>query len=127
MRKRGSRRAADIDITPLIDVLFMLIIFFVLMASFVQGKIDVQLPDGSGKSSDLKGAVTVTIKSDGAVAWDGRDVADSELTGLARSVSGRDVLVAGDKGASYGRVAKVLSILRREGVTSAGLLMQGEN
>ena len=101
MRKRGSRRAADIDITPLIDVLFLLILFFVLMASFVQGKIDVQLPDGSGKSSDLKGAVTVTIKSDGAVAWDGRDVADSELTGLARSVSGRDVLVAGDKGASY--------------------------
>lgn len=127
MRRRSSRSAANIDITPLIDVLFMLIIFFVLMASFVQGKIDVQLPDGSGKSSDLNGAVTVTIKSDGAVAWDGRDVADSELTGLARSVSGRGVLVAGDKGASYGRVAKVLSILRREGVTSAGLLMQGEN
>ena len=39
--RSGRRRGADVDITPLIDVLFMLIIFFVLTAAFVQGAIEI--------------------------------------------------------------------------------------
>ena len=48
MRTR-PRRKVDLDITPLIDVLFMLIIFFVLTTSFVQGRVEVDLPRGEGK------------------------------------------------------------------------------
>ena len=60
MRRRKTRGSAEIDITPLIDMLFMLIIFFVLTASFVQGKLDVKLPQGEGDSSDTRGAVVLT-------------------------------------------------------------------
>lgn len=125
MSRHKTRRAADIDITPLIDVLFMLIIFFVLTASFVQGKIEVELPAGTGESSSIEGAITVSVKKDGAVSWAGKNVTKNELASLARDAKGRDILLAGDRDAPYGVVAEVLSILRREGVTSAGLLMQG--
>ena len=122
----------DLDITPLIDVMFMLIIFFVLTASFVQGSITVDLPSGSGTSSDSADRVILTVEEDGKLLWDGKSVSLSELRALARSVSNiqktpkKEVLVAGDKKASYGAVAEILSILKEEGIISAGLMMQGE-
>lgn len=127
VRRRKSRRFADIDVTPLIDVLFMLIIFFVLTATFIQGKLDIDLPSGEGETSDMKSALTLTVEKDGAIFWEGVKVSKDELPELAKAAGGREILIAGDKNAPYGRVAEVLSILRKVGITSAGLLMEGEN
>ncbi|MCQ4814299.1 ExbD/TolR family protein [Cloacibacillus evryensis] len=126
MSGRRNRRHAEIDITPLIDVLFMLIIFFVLTASFVQGKLDVQLPSGEGSSADTQGAVIVTVAADRKIFWDGREVTREELKKLAAESKGREMLVAGDEKVPYGDVAGLLSLLRKEGVTSAGLMLSGE-
>ena len=125
MRRRKTRGSAEIDITPLIDVLFMLIIFFVLTASFVQGKLDVKLPQGEGDSSDTRGAVVLTVTAEGRLFWNGREMNRSELAYAAEVNKGREILIAGDEGVPYGEVASVLSLLRGEGVTSAGLLLSG--
>ncbi|MCC8183174.1 ExbD/TolR family protein [Cloacibacillus porcorum] len=126
MAGRRNKRHAEIDITPLIDVLFMLIIFFVLTASFVQGKLDVQLPSGEGSSADMQGAVIVTVAADRKIFWNGREVTKEELKKLAAAANGREMLVAGDEKVPYGEVAALLSLLRKEGVTSAGLMLSGE-
>ena len=126
MSGRRNRRHAEIDITPLIDVLFMLIIFFVLTASFVQGKLDVQLPSGEGSSADTQGAVIVTVAADRQIFWEGREVTREELKKLAAESKGREMLVAGDEKVPYGDIAGLLSLLRKEGVTSAGLMLSGE-
>ena len=126
MAGRRNRRHAEIDITPLIDVLFMLIIFFVLTASFVQGKLDVQLPSGEGSSADMQGAVIVTVAADRKIFWNGREVTKEELKKLAAAANSREMLVAGDEKVPYGEVAALLSLLRKEGVTSAGLMLSGE-
>ena len=127
MRRRKSRRFADIDITPLIDVLFMLIIFFVLTATFIQGKLDIDLPSGESTASEMKRALTLTVEKDGTIFWDGVKVSREELPVLARGAREREILLAGDKNAPYGKVAEVLSILKKEGISSAGLLMDSEN
>ena len=126
MAGRRNKRHAEIDITPLIDVLFMLIIFFVLTASFVQGKLDVQLPSGEGSSVDMQGAVIVTVAADRKIFWNGREVTKEELKKLTAAANGREMLVAGDEKVPYGDVATLLSLLRKEGVTSAGLMLSGE-
>ena len=126
MAGRRNKRHAEIDITPLIDVLFMLIIFFVLTASFVQGKLDVQLPSGEGSSADMQRAVIVTVAADRKIFWNGREVTKEELKKLAAAANGREMLVAGDEKVPYGEVATLLSLLRKEGVTSAGLMLSGE-
>ena len=125
MRRRKSRRFADIDITPLIDVLFMLIIFFVLTATFIQGKLDIDLPSGKGETPDVKSTLTLTVERDGTIFWEGVRISEGELPELARGA--REILIAGDKNAPYGRIAEVLSILRKEGITSAGLLTESGN
>ena len=124
---RKNRRSADVDITPLIDVLFMLIIFFVLTTSFIQGQVDVELPSGKGVSSSTEKAITLSIEKDGTLYWNGQTVTKEDVRVLAKEASGREVLIAGDKASAYGTVAEILSILREEGITSAGLLMQGGN
>lgn len=125
MRRRKTRMAADLDITPLIDVLFMLIIFFVLMSSFINGKLDVDLPAGEGKPLDKEHEIVITVEKDGRMFWAGKSIEKDDLPELARAAKTKDVLIAGDKGVSYGTVTGILSILRKEGITSAGLLMQG--
>jgi biopolymer transport protein ExbD len=126
MRKRRSGRgSADIDITPLIDVLFILIIFFVLTASFVQGSLNVELPSAKAPPLKAERTVTVTVERDGRVLWNGSNVTKEELKSLADGIKGRNVLIAGDKEAPYGTVTEVLAILNSRGVKSAGLLTGG--
>ena len=105
----------------------MLIIFFVLTATFIQGKLDIDLPSEEGETSDMKSALTLTVEKDGAIFWNGVKVSKEELLELAKAAGEREILIAGDKNAPYGTVAEVLSILRKSGITSAGLLMEGEN
>ena len=125
--KNKRRKVADIDITPLIDMMFMLIIFFVLTSSFINGKLNVELPTGKAVSANAEAAVTVSVLADGSVQWNGRTVSMERLAELARASQPRDVLVAGDKAANYGMVARVLALLKAEGISSAGLLMQNED
>lgn len=125
--KNKRRRVADIDITPLIDMMFMLIIFFVLTSSFINGKLNVELPTGKAVSANAEAAVTVSVLADGSVQWNGRTVSMERLAELARASQPRDMLVAGDKAANYGMVARVLALLKAEGISSAGLLMQNED
>ncbi len=122
-----SRRKVDLDITPLIDVLFMLIIFFVLTTSFVQGKVEVDLPQGEGTPPREGRTLLVSVRADGTILWDGVPAASVDVPVLAARAmaESRDVLLAGDRTAPYGAVAELLELLRREGLDSASLALQG--
>ena len=122
-----SRRKVDLDITPLIDVLFMLIIFFVLTTSFVQGKVEVDLPQGEGTPPREGRTLLVSVRAGGTILWDGVPAASVDVPVLAvrAMAESRDVLLAGDRAGPYGAVAELLELLRREGLDSAGLALQG--
>ena len=124
---RKKRRAADIDITPLIDVMFMLILFLVITATFVQGAIEVSLPTGSPPPLSDNRQVVLTVTRDSGVLWGGVSVSGDELPprieeALRENV---DILLAGDRDARYGDVAELMDLLRRNGVLSVGLAFEG--
>ena len=127
MKSRRRRRGEGIDITPLIDVLFMLIIFLVLTTTFTQGRIDVDLPEGKADSRGQKNAVLISVTEKSAILWNGRPIALDEA--VSRSVSmhkrGADVRIAGDRNAPYGTVAELLEALRAGGVDTASLVLDG--
>jgi biopolymer transport protein ExbD len=130
-RGRTKRRGADIDITPLIDILFMLIIFFVLAASFLQGRLIVELPQGKGETAPTEKLLLVNLARDGSILWGdvvlSAPVVSEDLFRLAReSLSAeREILVAGDRSVPYGEVAALLDALRDAGVSRLGLALQG--
>ena len=123
---RGKRRSADLDITPLIDVMFMFIIFFVLTAAFVQGSVDVSLPVGMPRSLSDKEPVVLTITKDSEILWAGERLSSGDLAPrvAAALAESDDILIAGDKDARYGDVAELLDLLRRSGVPSVGLAFE---
>lgn len=122
-----SKRGVDIDITSLIDVLFMLIIFFVLTASFLQGSIEIDLPEGEAQRISERDPVVVTVTG-GAILWAGEAVSRDSLPALvAKAIAeSDDILIAGEKSAPYGDVADLLDEMRVLGVESVGLAFGGE-
>ncbi|NLL37524.1 MAG: biopolymer transporter ExbD [Fretibacterium sp.] len=125
--RRRVRRGIDLDITPLIDILFMLIIFFVLTATFVQGRMEVELPRGDGEPQRESQTLLVSVTSGGTIRWGGETVLSEDLPVLAeRAVAeSRDILLAGDRAAPYGVVAELLNVLSQKGLTSVGLALEG--
>ncbi|MCL2767678.1 MAG: biopolymer transporter ExbD [Synergistaceae bacterium] len=124
MRKR--RASPDVDITPLMDVMFMLIIFFIVTTSFSRGEISVTLPGGQGDK--MEGEITVlNVEANGRLLIDGKEVRSSDLAGIAiiSEQSGRKFVIAGDKTAPYGVIANILELLRIEGVSTATLAIEG--
>lgn len=123
---RKKRAPAEVDLTPLIDVLFILIIFFVLSASFVQGRIPVELPNGRGVPPEKKNIVLAMDKN-GFIYLDGQPVSRDSLGNLAKEAvdRGDTLLLTADKSIPYGEVASVLDILRAGGADSVSLGLKG--
>ncbi len=120
------RLLPDLDLTPLIDVLFMLILFFVITASLLQGQISVRLPAGQGAPIGGRPAV-IEVFPDGRIRFDGTPVSREETAALALKAgkAGRDLILAADRDVSYGNVAALLEILQSAGIQDVGLALQG--
>jgi biopolymer transport protein ExbD len=116
-----------VDITPLIDMMFMLIIFFVLTAVFIQGAIPVDLPQGNVPRVDEKRPIMVSVTKDARVYWAGEPVTSADLPRVVRDAlsAGDDVLIAGDSEVPYGTVAELLDRLRVLGLESVNLVFEG--
>lgn len=113
------------DITSLIDVLFMLIIFFVTTTAFVQGSTDVSLPKGAPLLSS-KEFIVLTVTKNSEILWAGERLLSGDLARrVAALPPSADILLAGDRDARYGDVAELLNHLRRYGVPSVGLAFEG--
>lgn len=124
---RRRRNNPDVDLTPLIDVLFMLIIFFVLTAAFVRGEVDVQLPEGQGNPvSEVP--VILAVHQDGSFSWAGEPMSREDVILRAREAydDGQTIMLAGDRSVSYGIVATLLDLLRTNGVEKVNLALGGE-
>ena len=127
--RRGERKKADMDITSLIDVMFMLIIFFVVTAVFVQGSVEVSLPRGLPPPLSDEEPIVLTVTKDSEILWAGEKLSSDDLAPrvAAAVAESSDILIAGDKDARYGDVAELMDLLRRHGVESVGLAFEGGN
>lgn len=127
MRSSRRRTFPDIELTPLIDVLFILIIFFVLTTSFVRSQLVIELPSGEGTS--IPGSpVVISVGRNGNFAFDEREVTREEAIVLAEESSrhNKDILIAGDSNTSYGTIASLLDEIRSRGIEKVSLALGGK-
>ena len=121
MRKKS--RIAELDITSLIDVLFMLIIFFVLTASFVSTSLNIDLPKSYSSSSPSSEASNIiTLDKTGAILWNSQKVTKAEAAKMASEESENGILLVADKNLPYGKIVELLSLLQKNCHTSVGLV-----
>jgi biopolymer transport protein TolR len=119
---------AEINVTPLVDVMLVLLIIFMITAPMLTQGLDVTLPEAEGKSFELASSnpAKVTIAASGAVYVDGTAVGSDnlELTlgPVLRAKKIKRALLEADQGVPYGRVVAVLDVMNRAGVQQLGMI-----
>jgi biopolymer transport protein TolR len=119
---------AEINVTPLVDVMLVLLIIFMVTAPMLTQGLEVSLPQAEGKSFELasNNPSTVTVTSAGAVYVDGTAVGSSDLDltlgPMLRARGIRRALLEADEGVPYGRVIAVLDVMNKAGVEQLGMV-----
>src|SRR5205085_12454920 len=119
---------AEINVTPLVDVMLVLLIIFMVTAPMLTQGLTVALPAAEGKSFELasNNPSKIQMTSGGAVYLDGIPVGSTGLeTTLGPMLRARRVkraLLEADKSVPYGRVVAVLDIMNRAGVEQLGMV-----
>ncbi len=126
--QRGMYNAvADINIVPLMDLVFNLLIVFMLATPLLENSINLKLPStASGTPVDNKNFTAVDLDSSGRAFIEKRNVTPAEIEQLVRSKIQTDpqyaVLVRGDEKVPYGRFVEVVDHLKLAGVTRLGIV-----
>jgi biopolymer transport protein ExbD len=115
-KRKVSLEKGRLDITPLIDVVFLLLIFFMLTSSFIfQPGIRVNLPKAVTSEVLHKEILIITITEDNEVLVNERPVEKDELISRITMASkdGRSLLIRSDKKADMGKVIEIWDICRQ--------------
>jgi len=126
--RRGGFR--DINVTPLVDVMLVLVIVFMVTAPLLTTGLRINLPEVHAAQTPVKDArLLVTVTKDEKVLFGEEDVTshiDQALKDNARVQKERELYIRADKDARYGIVATVVAAARNSGVESLNLLVQPE-
>ena len=129
-RRRGrSQRGtlSEINVTPLVDVMLVLLIIFMISAPLLTAGVPLELPKTeAGAVQDQSEPLSVSIRADGAVFIGERPVPFASLAPQLREMAGADgkrpIFVRADGRASYAIVAQVMAALSTSGFTSINLI-----
>ena len=119
---------AEINVTPLVDVMLVLLIIFMITAPMLTQGLDVALPAAEGKSFELasNNPAKVTVTATGAVYVDGSPAGSTDLDltlgPMLRARRIKRALLEADEGVPYGRVVAVLDVMNRAGVEQLGMI-----
>ena len=130
--KRISQRGmyntvADINIVPLMDLVFNLLIVFMLATPLLEQSVDIKLPPlQSGSPVDTKDMTTIHLDSTGHAIVNDKSISLPELERLARAKIKRSpqhaVVVRGDEKVPYGKFVEIVDCLKQAGVTKLGIV-----
>jgi biopolymer transport protein TolR len=127
-RKRGRRGAlSEINVTPLVDVMLVLLIVFMISAPLLTAGVPVELPKTeAGAMDEQTEPLSVTIRADGQIFLQSQETPFADLAARMRSLAGtnqtRPVYVRADGKAPYEVVARVMASLSTSGFTKIGLV-----
>lgn len=133
-RRRGGRSAAlsEINITPMVDVMLVLLIIFMVAAPMLTVGVPVKLPETAAAAlpTEQEEPLSVTITVDGRLAIQTTEISDSELiprlTAIAAERTSKKVFLRADGAIPYERVAQVMGALSAGGFSEIGLVTDGE-
>jgi len=127
-RRSGRRRPlAEINVTPFVDVMLVLLIVFMVTAPLLTAGVPVELPKTKAQPlSQDREPLSVTIKKDGRIYLQNTPVEEnqlvSKLTAIAQNGYNERIFVRGDTAVQYGRVMEVMAMLNSAGFTRIGLV-----
>ena len=124
-----SQPMAEINVTPLVDVMLVLLVIFIITAPLLSYAIKLDLPNDPAPATEPAPAtVKLSIDATGAVYWDGEPLADAELAKrmaeAAKATTLPEVHVRADKATRYERISFVLSTAQQAGLAKIGFVTE---
>ena len=133
-RRAGHQPMSEINVTPLVDVMLVLLVIFIIAAPFMADRLALQLP-----KAELPGAVTTTeagpfvslaIDGQGHMQWDGQVVDEASLRQRLLEAAQRDpateLQLRADAGLPYGRVVSLIGMAQSVGLTRIGFVAEAQ-
>jgi biopolymer transport protein TolR len=133
-QRSRHRRApmADINVTPMVDVMLVLLIIFMVTAPLLTAGVPVNLPDARAKALDQdRSPVQISLDADGRVFIDDKETKPSALSDALTRIAARggekgpQVFLRADRTLDYGRVMRVMGELNRAGLNRVALVTVG--
>jgi biopolymer transport protein ExbD len=128
-RNPGSQPMGEINMTPLIDVMLVLLVIFMITAPLMTSSLKLELPKAeAGSPANGADTVSLAIDTQGRLYLDDKPVEAAQLVERARSAAGRnpdtEVQVRADSRVPYGRVAEIIGLVQEAGLSRIGLVAQ---
>ena len=123
---------AEINMTPLIDIMLVLLIIFMVTSSVsLDSGLDIDLPKTSSKIESKEGqAVIVSLDVSGIISVQGKKVESAELqnaiSGYLQSEKTQTVIFEGDQKANLGRVIEIMDIAKKAGAEKFAIAAEGQ-
>ena len=126
----GGRRAmTDINVTPLVDVMLVLLIIFMVTAPLIQSGVKVDLPRASAQQMEHEEEkLVLTITRDRRVFLGDTEISpadlEAKLSTNARIQKDKELYLHADRSLPYGQVVEIMAVARRAGVESLGMITE---
>jgi biopolymer transport protein TolR len=126
-RRRRIRPMSEINVTPFVDVMLVLLIVFMVTAPLLTVGVPVDLPKTKAQAlSQDREPLSVTVRKNGRIYLQNAPVPEDELvpklTAIAANGYDQRIFVRGDKSVDYGRVMEVMALISAAGFTHIGLV-----
>jgi len=122
---------ADINVTSLVDVAFVLLIIFMITAPMMQGGVAVQLPRAEARPLEPQKGIVVTVDRRGRIFVDQAAFSYDDFRATFRAMVARRrpsaIYLRADRAVPYGDVVRVLAVIRTSGIRDVGLVAEQEN
>lgn len=117
--RRRKKSQITLGIAPLVDIVFLLLIFFLLSSSYVQPSIKLRLPEAESRETAEKQEVVITVDKTGTIYLNREPVVLNELSGrlshLMEATSRREIIFRGDRAIGYDLFVRIMDIAKRVG------------
>lgn len=123
---------SGINVTPLVDIVLVLLIIFMVTAKLITDQLSmkVNLPKASTGDAGSGSLFSITLPNDGKMYLNGKEIDEKGLLDFVNKerAAGRNpkVVVSGDTSISYGKVVRVLDLVRGAGISDYAITVQGE-
>jgi biopolymer transport protein TolR len=118
---------SEINVTPLVDVMLVLLIIFMVTAPMMQSGITVNLPTAETKSNPSSGGLILTVTKDHYVYMENKIVnlylLETQVKNYFVNKTKKIVFIKADKDVSYGYVISVMDVLKKAGVETVGMIV----
>ena len=128
----GKRFMSEINVTPFVDVMLVLLIIFMVTAPMMIEGVAVDLPQTKAKSvKTSEDPLILTVTKEGGIFLERTEIKPEDLENRIRSImkyrEDNEILLKGDKDALHGFVVKVMASIKRAGVDKLGIVTEPED